>query len=202
MQGAHNHPKPGMVRGQSAAASRERAALRPPSPVYASAAAFQPPVGGRPPSGLSRLSQHAHVDQQDGHAAEALQLIKTGFSPEVALMGPPVPHDTPTALLPIPASLRASAEPEGLPKATEVLRNGVNGASGLLSGADGSDLSGWRCCAVCGIKLDASLPLAAWHYQQQMQQPLQNGQLGVAAEGHAHATDSQGHSPGLCAAQP
>ncbi|KAH7622294.1 putative WRKY transcription factor 33 [Nannochloris sp. 'desiccata'] len=50
-------------------------------------------------------------DDCDG-AVAALQLLGTGFSPDVPTLGVSVPQDTPKSLLPIPASLRASVEPE------------------------------------------------------------------------------------------
>jgi hypothetical protein len=51
-------------------------------------------------------------DDCDG-AVAALQLLGTGFSPDVPTLGVSVPQDTPKSLIPIPASLRASVEPEG-----------------------------------------------------------------------------------------
>ena len=37
------------------------------------------------------------------------------------------------------------------------------------AGGEDSELSGWRCCGVCGIRLENSLPMAAWHMQQHLQ---------------------------------
>lgn len=50
-------------------------------------------------------------DEMREGAVAALQLLGTGFSPDVPPLGP-VPQDTPGSLLPIPPSLRASVEPE------------------------------------------------------------------------------------------
>lgn len=207
-KGTHNHPKPGTVRGQGGSV-RERS--RSGTGFAAVAAAYSvPPL--QPPGGLSRLSAHAAagMDLQDGGAVEALQLIKTGFSPEVAGMGPAVPaHDTPTvhSLLPIPPSLRTSAEPEGSNGMHALLLQNGSGtvvggtADGTLSGAQGDgsevDLSGWRCCAACGLQLNASLPLAAWHFQQHVLAAQQQGAIlaatqAVAAQAATAAWGAQG----------
>jgi len=50
-------------------------------------------------------------DECDG-AVAALQLLGTGFSPDVPTLGVSVPQDTPKSLIPIPATFRASVEPE------------------------------------------------------------------------------------------
>lgn len=60
-------------------------------------------VGGTAPSPLRK------DDMREG-AVAALQLLGTGFSPDVPTLGPSM-HDTPGNLLPLPATLRPSAEP-------------------------------------------------------------------------------------------
>lgn len=111
-------------------------------------------------------------------AAEALQLLGTGYSPVVRPLSAPVApyqQETPKSLMPIPASLRAgSAEPKQL---GERARGGgaAQGRRGQpkqrrrQQQAGTSEDSGWRCCGICGLRLDARPPWAARHGHQHLQ---------------------------------
>ena len=85
------------------------------SPTAAAAAAD---VDGTHENGMSEdvTQSPAPPAAQRGNdcdgAVVALQLLGTGFSPDVPPLGAEVPHETPNSLIPIPASLRASVEPE------------------------------------------------------------------------------------------
>ena len=136
------------------------------------------------PGSSAAHSQEAQAEEQlqdlqQEDAVAALAAMK--YSPVVPGMLGAAPHDTPTSLLPIPASLRASSEPEdpqangwAVPHRLQRSSGPVGVAARVGATADGEDseLSGWRCCAVCGVRLSASWPLAAWHLQQHLQAQL------------------------------
>jgi hypothetical protein len=152
LQNEHNHAKPGQVRGQSAAArERERERL---ATAYSGGAGLF-----RQGSSASQQQQQQQQDQQQDDFGQDLQqedavaaLAAMKYSPVVPGMLGAAIHDTPTSLLPIPASLRASTEPED-PQANGWavlhrlqrssgqghLAGGVRHAAG---GADESELSG------------------------------------------------------------
>jgi hypothetical protein len=118
-------------------------------------------------------------DLQQEDAVAALAAMK--YSPVVPGMLGAAPHETPTTLLPIPASLRASSEPEDPQANGWAVLHRLQRSSGPPPYAtasvrpaaavdDGdSELSGWSCCSVCGIRLDSSLSVSAWHVQQHLQ---------------------------------
>lgn len=101
----HNHAKPGQVRGQ-----RERA----PVPLYGGGTArtYQEDSSGMAKQKQQQQSamEQSSQDMQQEDAVAALAAMK--YSPVMPGMLGAAPHDTPTSLLPIPASLRASTEPE------------------------------------------------------------------------------------------
>lgn len=134
-------------------------------------------------AGLQQQQQQQHSagadlssqDLQQEDAVAALAAMK--YSPVVNGMLGSAAQDTPASLLPIPASLRASSEPED-PQANgwavphRLHRSSSAAAAAARAGAaeqEDSELSGWRCCGVCGIRLQSSWPLAAWHMQQHLQ---------------------------------
>ncbi|KAI3438133.1 hypothetical protein D9Q98_000574 [Chlorella vulgaris] len=112
LKNEHNHAKPGQVRGQSAAArERERERL---ATAYSGGAGLF-----RQGSSASQQQQQQQQDQQQDDFGQDLQqedavaaLAAMKYSPVVPGMLGAAIHDTPTSLLPIPASLRASTEPE------------------------------------------------------------------------------------------
>lgn len=163
-QNEHNHPKPGQVRGHSAVRDRGRLGSQGSGSLH------------RQASTLSQQQQDQdqgdadlHQDLQQEDAVAALAAMK--YSPVVPGMLGAAPHETPTTLLPIPASLRASSEPED-PQANgwAVLHRLQRGsgpapyaaARARPGGDDDGDeeLSGWRCRSVCGIRIDSSFCMA------------------------------------------
>lgn len=145
-------------------------------------------------------------------AVAALTAMK--YSPVVpGLLGAGAGAGSP-ALLPIPASLGGgqlgSAEPDehagwgGAQAAGPHRLHRGSGASAAAAAAaagvgqaDDSDLSGWRFCAVCGVRLDASWPLAAWHMQQHLQ--ARSAAEALAAHARRARTPPGRRSPaGLC----
>lgn len=168
-QNEHNHPKPGQVRGQGGRSS-----------YGGGNAGLYRHTGSRGGATPQHEQQQQHQaghelsshDLQQEDAVAALTAMK--YSPVVPGMLGAAPHDTPTTLLPIPASLRASLEPEdphtnGWAVPHRLHRSSSSGrGGGAADERDDSELSGWRCCAVCGVRLDGSLPLAAWHLKQHL----------------------------------
>lgn len=108
-------------------------------------------------------------------AAAALQLLGTGFSPVVPrpLSVAPLYHDTPKSLLPIPPSLRASEEPEEQQRRQrgQAVQQPKGGRQAQQKRRHqhqqqqtaAPDYSGWRCCGVCGMRLDSRPPWGVWH---------------------------------------
>lgn len=194
-QNEHNHPKPGQVRGQGGRPSfGGSGGLYRHSSIRAGALQQHEQQQQQEPG--PELSSH---DLQQEDAIAALTAMK--YSPVVPGMLGSAQQDTPTTLLPIPASLRASLEPEdpqtngwAVPHRLHRSSSGGRGAA-AAEDRDESELSGWRCCAVCGIRLDISLPLAAWH----MQQHLQAQRAADALNGHMqHLRRRPPRPPGLC----
>ena len=219
-QSEHNHPKPGQVRGH------------PPRAGYAGALHRQG-SGARQAQRQRRVEEEEDAEEEgeeeaaadaegseegsegaQGAAGEGEELQQEDavaalatmkYSPVVPGMLGAAPHDTPASLLPIPASLRASAEPEdpaangwavqpGAAPAPHRLHRSSGPAVAAAAGGGGGDdseLSGWRFCRVCGMRLDASWPLAAWHMQQHMQ--AQQAAHSLAA--HAHRAPHLGRTP-------
>ena len=193
LQGEHNHAKPSQTRGQS---SRER----PPAGGYG--AGFFRNGGGYHQQQAVDLgpADAAQPDVQQEDAVAALAAMKySPVLPGIGMLGA-APQDTPTSLLPIPASLRASSEPEdpaanGWALPPHRLHRSSGGAERAGVERDDSELSGWRCCGVCGLRLDSSLPLAAWHMQQHQQ--AQRSAAAVSA--HVQRVTAARRSPsGLC----
>lgn len=199
VQNEHNHPKPGQVRGQGGRSS-----------YGGGGAGLYRHSSSRAGAQQQHEQQHHHQHQagnellshdlQQEDAVAALTAMK--YSPVVPGMLGSAPHDTPTTLLPIPASLRASLEPEdpqtngwAVPHRLHRSSSGGRGAAAAEE-RDDSELSGWRCCAVCGIRLDGSLPLAVWH----MKQHLQAQRAADALNAHVHRMSLRAARPlGLCA---
>ncbi|KAL4452274.1 hypothetical protein ABPG75_007936 [Micractinium tetrahymenae] len=109
LKNEHNHPKPGQVRGQSGRSSYGGGSggLYRHSSMGPAAPQLQEQQEQQQHSAEPELSSH---DLQQEDAVAALTAMK--YSPVVPGMLGSAPHDTPTTLLPIPASLRASLEPE------------------------------------------------------------------------------------------
>ncbi|KAL4441255.1 hypothetical protein ABPG77_011492 [Micractinium sp. CCAP 211/92] len=107
LKNEHNHPKPGQVRGQGGRSS-----------YGGGNAGLYRHTGSRGGATPQHEQQQQHQaghelsshDLQQEDAVAALTAMK--YSPVVPGMLGAAPHDTPTTLLPIPASLRASLEPE------------------------------------------------------------------------------------------
>lgn len=206
LQNEHNHPKPGHVRGQ---------------PSFGGGL-YRPGSGARyrqrrmdeeddteeeeeEQEGEEAEQQAAEEDGgEEGEGAEGDELQQEDavaalatmkYSPVVPGLLGASPHDTPATLLPIPASLRTSEDPEDpaangwavqaaaaaphrLQRSSGPPAAGAGGSSGA---AEDTDLSGWRFCGVCGMRLDASWPLATWHMQQHLQAQRAAGALAAHA---------------------
>lgn len=233
MQNDHNHPKPGHVRGQPSFAG---GLYRPPSSArHRQRRLDEEDDTEEEEEEEQQQQQPAEEDGgEEGEAAEgdemqqedavaALATMK--YSPVVPGMLGAAPHDTPASLLPIPASLRASEDPEdpaangwAVQPASAALHRlqrssgpGAAGAGGSSGAGDDSDLSGWRFCGVCGMRLDASWPLATWHMQQHLQAQRAAGALAAharhfstlgrrpaAAGSLGRSRTAARRSPGLC----
>lgn len=214
-QNDHNHPKPGHVRGQpgfgggfyrqgSGARQRQRrmddeedTEEEEEEEEDVAAQHAEEGVGGEAGEG----GEGDEMQQED--AVAALATMK--YSPVVPAMLGAAPQDTPASLLPIPASLRASEDPEdpaangwavqaAAGAAHRLQRSSgppVGGVGGSGGAGDDSDLSGWRFCGVCGMRLDASWPLATWHMQQHLQAQRAAGALAA----HARRFSTLGRTP-------